>query len=287
MSFENLTEDHRPSRPEVFLDTSVFCCMHKGPLFRDRIHRVLRLFRWKGTSSYAKVEYGNVVLAQAEYYLRKLDNFGSLAATLDFIGNVLPHRYHGAKITWSFNLLQNHYGTSDEECTERARLSLRRLLKLGVAFVEKQCDEPVEDGTACYWARRGVIRRSDGRLTWQSPECDRRNKRCTLDEFFDANRETFLHIKAAIDGLPENETTLQLRGFAEVIGEALDDPAFLLDYSPGCRKLADAIIAVDGRAYGNLFSQNIAESNLLTRVLNQVFFYLPANPDRDVMVRTT
>ena len=64
-----------------------------------------------------------------------------------------------------------------------------------------------------------------------------------LDEFFDANRETFLHIKAAIDGLPENETTPQLRGFAEVIGEALDDPAFLLAYSPGCRKLADAIIA--------------------------------------------
>ena len=91
MSFEKLTSDHEPPSAEVFLDTSIFCCMKKGPLFRARIREVLSLFKWKGTSSYAKVEYGNVVLAPAEYYLRKLTSLGSLAALLDFIGNVLPH----------------------------------------------------------------------------------------------------------------------------------------------------------------------------------------------------
>src|SRR5687767_14360855 len=136
MSFENLNDDHQPSSPEIFLDTSIHCSMLKGPLFRDRIDKVLSLFRWKATSSYAKVEFGNVVLAQAEYYLRKLDEFGSLARAKDFIGNVLPHKLHSAKVVWSFNLL-NEYGADDRECTERAVRSLRTLMRLGVKFVEQ------------------------------------------------------------------------------------------------------------------------------------------------------
>jgi hypothetical protein len=284
MSFENLNDAHRPSRPDVFLDTSIFCSMHKGPLFRPRIQRVLRLFRWKATSSYVNVEYGNVVLAQAEYYLRKLDQFQSLAAVKDFIGNVLPHQLHAGKVTWSFSLLENHYGANDAECTERARLSLRRMMKLGVGFVERQCDKPIEDGTACHWARLGVKRRTDGRLVWQSPKCERQNKRCRLDEFFTTNQETFQKIKHAIDVLPDTEKSPQLRDFSEVIGLASGDPGVLLDYAI-CRRLADAIIAVDSRSYRNMFSQNVRESELLTDVLGQVFYYLPANPQGGVQVR--
>ena len=286
MSFVNLTSDHKPESPEVFLDTSIFCCMKKGPLFRSRVREVLSLFEWKGTSSYAKVEYGNVVLAQAEYYLRKLNQFGSLEEVRDFIGNVLPHRLHSSKVTWSFNLLLVHYGADDAECTERARLSLRRLMKLGVAFVDQQCDDPVEDGTACYWARRGVQKKRDGTLVWQSPKCKPDNRRCVLDTFFSDNRDTFLKIKSAIDTLPDEERTDQLRAFSAVIGEAAGNPAMLLNYTTGCKRLADAIIAVDSRRYRSLFSQNVAESQVLTRVLNQFFYYIPASQQKPLQVQT-
>jgi len=259
--------------------------MKKGPLFRSRIKEVLSRFEWKGTSSYAKVEYGNVVLAQAEYYLRKIGKFGSLAATLDFIGNVLPHNLHKAKVTWSFNLLCVHYGDNDAECTERAQLSLRRLMKLGVAFVEKQCDDPVQDGTACYWARKGVQKKRDGTLVWKSPKCKPANRRCTLDSFFLENRDLFLSIKAAIDELPDEEKSEQLRAFSTVITEATKAPELLLDYATGCRRLADAIIAVDSKGYRSVFSQNIAESQVLTRVLNQFFYYLPASQDNPLQVQ--
>jgi hypothetical protein len=258
--------------------------MKKGPLFRSRVREVLSLFEWKGTSSYAKVEYGNVVLAQAEYYLRKLNQFGSLEKVRDFIGNVLPHRLHSSKVTWSFNLLLGHYGADDGECTERAQLSLRRLMKLGVAFVDQQCDDPVEDGTACYWARRGVQKKREGTLVWQSPKCKPDNRRCTLDTFFSENRNTFLKIKAAIDELPDGERTDQLRAFSAIIGEAAENPSVLLNYTTGCKRLADAIIAVDSRRYRSLFSQNIAESQLLTRVLNQFFYYIPASQEKPLQV---
>jgi hypothetical protein len=70
-----------------------------------------------------------------------------------------------------------------------------------------------------------------------------------------------------------------------VIGQALDDPGMLLDYRSGCKRLADAIIAVDSKAYKSMFSQNVKESTLLTTVLGQAFYYLPASPDSGVLVQ--
>ncbi len=284
MSFENLTDSDTPESPEVFLDTSIHCSRLKGPSFRDRISDVLRRFEWIGTSTYTKVEFGNVVLAQAEYYLRKLDEFNSLEKTRDFIGNVLPHKLHKAKVTWSFNLL-NEYGRDDSECTERARVSLRRLMKYGVAFVEDHCDSPVSDGTKCYWASKGVHKRNDGRLVWKSPTCKRTHKRCRIDEFFLENRDLFVKIKNGIDELPEGRLTDQLRGFADVIGQAMEDPEILLDYRTGCKRLADAIIAVESSDFHSFFSMNSAESEILTALLEQSFYFLPPNEDKGVLVQ--
>lgn len=154
MCFESFTDGHKPVSSEIFLDTSIHCCFLKGPLFQERLSAVLRVFLWKSTSSYAKVEFANVVLAQAQYYLRKLDELGSLAKTLDFIGNVLPPQ-HREKIVWSFNLLQGFEG-NDAERTERAVLSLRRLMKLGMRLVENNVDQPIANGTDCYWATLGI-----------------------------------------------------------------------------------------------------------------------------------
>lgn len=284
MPFENLNDDHVPPSTELFLDTSIHCSKLKGPLFQDRINKVFRLFQWKSTSTYTKVEFGNVVLSTAEYFLRKIDEFRSLAATKDFLGNVLPHHHHQTKIKFSFNLLEV-MGADDGERTERARHSLRRLMKLGVAFVEQLCDRPLANGTDCYWAKRGVRKRQDGRLVWQTPKCSRDRKRCRLDGFFIENIDVFKRIKDAIDNAPESAKSDQLREFSEVIGLALEDPKMLLDYRSGCKRLADAIIAVDSLAFRSMFSQNIQESELITTVLGQAFYYLPANPERGVLVQ--
>jgi len=285
MSFEELSDDHSPPSTEVFLDTSIHCSRLKGSDFRERISQVCCLFPWKATCTYTKVEYGNVVLAQAEYYLRKMDELGSLGKTLDFIGNVLLHRSHPKKVVWAFNLLANHLGVDDAERTERARLYLRRLMKLGCAFVEESCDRPLQNGTDCYWAKCGVHQRRDGSLEWRSPVCKRDRKKCRLDDFFTENEELFRQIKAAIDALPDQDKSGQLRDFSEVIDESLRNPTILLDYRAGCLRLADAIIAVESSAYKSMFSQNRKESELLTSVLGQAFYYLPPNPEKGVSVR--
>lgn len=285
MSFEKWTDAHQPTSAELFLDTSIHCCKHKGPIFQGRIATVLQQFRWLGTSTYAKVEYGNVVLSQAEYFLEKLEAFKSLDKLLDHVANVLPHRLHGQKVLWSFNLLVRHMSQDDADATERARCSLRRLMKLGLGFVTELCDKPPEDGTGCYWAARGIQKRRDGTLVWQTPVCRRNRKRCRLDDFFNENRDLFIKIKTAIDALPTDRRSAQLAGFSDVIAKALDDPQSLLDYRPGCKRLADAIIAVDSRAYGSVFSQNAAESELLTDILGQTFYFLPPAESKGILVK--
>ena len=216
-------------------------------------------------------------------FYASLNELGSLEKTTDFVANILPHKLHPKKVLWSFNLLKGHYGSDDAECTERAVLSLRRLMKLGLEFVEEQCDRPIENGTDCYWAKIGVHKRKDGQLFWKTPKCDRDHKRCRLDEFFTANKELFAKIRDAINAMPEDEKSKQLQDFSEVIEKALDDPSILLDYQTGCRRLADAIIAVDGLRYRSMFSQNKMESELLTKVLGQVFYYLPPNPKKGLL----
>lgn len=286
MSLESLPDGHEPEGKEIFLDTSIHCSRLKGSLFTERIDRVLRMFRWVGTSTYTKVEFGNVVLANAEYYLRKLNELGSLDKTLSFIGNVLQHHQHRSKVTWSFNLLLS-YGGDEPQRTERAKASLRRLLKLGTSYVERGCDKPLADGTCCSWARKAVHRGPSGQLIWKTPTCKRTAKVCSLDDFFVQHRGVFGRIKEAIDALPDEKRTSQLASFSEVIGKAAVDPGMLLDYKTGCRRLADAIIAVDSYVsnYKNLFSQNEKESGVLCDLLHQVFYYLPPNPERGVLIQ--
>ncbi len=287
MSFVELTEHHTPRSSDLFLDTSIHCSKLKGSLFKDRIQTVFQLFAWKGTSTYTKVEFGNVVLSNAEYYLRLLAKYGSLEKTLDHIANVLPTKLHAPKVDWAFNLIMRFAGGDDVQGTTRARLSLIRLMKLGTAFVDGHCDGPLANGTKCYWPDKGVQKDGHGNLVWKTPKCKTNQKRCNVDDFFNANRDAFIRIKDAIDNLSADQRSKQLTDFSEVIAKALVDPIILLDYGTGCRKLADAIIAVDSRSYQNLFSQNKNESELLTAALGQDFYYLPPSPDKGLLVQIT
>ena len=282
MSFVKLDDRHRPDSTEVFLDTSIHCCFHKGETLRPRLNWLLALFSWKGTSTYSKVEYGNVILATAQYYLRKLRELKSVARLLEHISHVLPPHHH-EKRTWAFSLIQT-LGRTEEERTRRADASLRRLLKHGTRAVEGRCDAPLADGTRCHWGRTGLQRRRDGEYVWKTPNCKSSNKACNVDGFFVEQRETFQSIKKEIDALSADLLTDELKQFSRVIGEALADPSILLDYAHGCKLLADAIIAVDSKDYRNFVTQNYKESRVLTKVLGQRCYYLPNNPEHGVAI---
>ena len=282
MSFVRLDEDHHPQSTEVFLDTSIHCCFYKGETLRPRLKWLLSLFRWKGTSTYSKVEYGNVILATAEYYLKKLLELKSVALLLEHTSHVLPPQ-HREKRTWAFTLIQT-LGKTEADRTRRAEASLRRLLKQGTSAVDAHCDA-FADGTLCRWATTGLQRGYNGKYIWKTPNCKRSNKACNVDGFFVDHRDIFESIKKTIDTSDANLLTDELRQFSRVIGEAIEDPSMLLDYRTGCRLLADAIIAVDSESYQSFATQNLKESGVLTKVLGQRCYYLPNNPEHGVLIQ--
>ena len=204
----------------------------------------------------------------------------NVSAVIEHVNHVLLPQ-HVAKKTWTFTLLDT-LAESQEDRMRLVKASLRRLLKLGARAVDAHCDTPLEDGTRCHWGTTGLKRLSSSAFTWNKPNCVSSKKSCNVDDFFKSNRELFLQIKIAIDGLDEGQRTTQLVEFARVIGEAMDNPAILLNYKTGCKLLADAIIAVDSKGYRSFVTQNYKESRALTRVLKQNCYYLPNNPEGGV-----
>ncbi len=282
MSFVKLDNGHRPASTEVFLDTSIHCCFHKGETLGPRLNWLLGLFSWKGSSTYSRTEYGNVILATAQYCLRKLRELNSVAGLMEHINHVLPAQHHKYK-TWAFSLIQT-LGKTERERTRRTDASLRRLLKFGTSAIEAHCDAPLADGTRCHWGKTGLQRRRDGEYVWKTPNCKSSNRACNVDGFFVEHRETFQAIKKEIDGLEADLLTDELTQFSTVISEALENPSILLDYDRGCKFLADAIIAVDSKGYRNFVTQNYKESRVLTNVLGQRCYYLPNNPEHGVEI---
>ena len=145
----------------MFLDTSIHCCFHKGETLGPRLNWLLGLFSWKGSSTYSQVEYGNVILATAQYCLRKLRELKSVAGLLEHINHVLPPQHHKYK-TWAFSLIQT-LGRTEEERMRRTDASLRRLLKFGTSAVAAHCDDacqrdevPLGEDRAPAQARRGI-----------------------------------------------------------------------------------------------------------------------------------
>lgn len=269
------------SSPEIFLDTSIYCSKHKGISFTERIDSVLSAFSWIGASTYSKVEYGNVILSVVQYLRDKMSKFNSRERLMSHVANVLPPQFHQAKITWAINLLDVP-GDSDAEKTERALLRLNNFMLVGVDYIDSVSDSPLQDGTCCFWAKAGVRRLGED-IIWEAPRCSAKKKMCRVDEFFVANLGHFLAIKNAIDGLSVEHTSKQLMEFSRVIEMAQKDPSVLLDYDRGCSKLADAIIAIDSKAYKTVFTQNIKESDVLTKVLQQHLIFLPPAEERGVL----
>lgn len=268
----------------LFLDTSIpVSQIIKGNDFRRRIDYLLSQFKWLGISSYSQLEYGNRVLDECEYLIKRLRRLGSFNRVQDWLINVLPPQRKNQR-TITLSLLQRIYGGNDQECTERALRKLTRFMKLGTDFVRncytgKTVDE-VRNGTQCYWVSRSLVQKKDG-LHWVRPSCKKEIKRCNIDKFFQDNKEVFLSIVSAINGL--NNPSQELINFKNIIELAQNDPTVLLDYE-NCKKLADAIIAVDSNGYNNFFSQNIAESQTLCQVMEQIFYYLPPNFEKGIEV---
>ena len=255
---------------EVFLDTSIHIARLKGQAIKERVDDFLSKSQWRGTSTYAKLEYGNNILHVASYLLDKIDEFDSLEDFRYFVTNQLIPRFsdHHQKHVWFSDLLSQHF--NKPEAKEKAKRTLRHILRIGTTFVSDLCDE-TRDQIGCIWTDQRGNRR------WKKPhDCHRYKPGCRIDRFFSENRSLFGQIRDIIRTVPKNELTAELERFAVTIDKACADPQVLRHYE-NCRALADAIIAVQSNGYLSFFTQNVRESRVLCRALCQLLIGLPQN----------
>jgi len=268
--------------PEVFLDTSIHIASMKGTREAAKVASTLRQFKWKGTSSYAKVEYGNNILSAVTYFRDKLKELGSFEALRSYVYNRLPgFNKHQIKYkNWFSNLLSKCHTPDDAEAMERAELVLDSMWLKGTDAVSDRCDQ-VRDGTKCVWADQNS---STGNRWIRPKRCNRGRARCNLPEFFVEQTARFHAIRDAIREISPERRTQELSNFADIIDAATGNPEILRDYSE-CSRLADAIIAVDSDGFLSFFTQNIGESDVLCAVMGQVLLYLHQDPSDDVECR--
>jgi hypothetical protein len=116
------------------------------------------------------------------------------------------------------------------------------------------------------------------------PNCQRSSPACSVDRFFDDNRQMFEAILREIRALEPEFVSNQIRQFSDLIEQALKDPTVLLNYRTGCKLLADAIIAVDSKDHRCMATQNYTESAFLTKVFGQTCLYLANNPEHGIQL---
>ena len=79
-----------PTRPRRFSTRRSIAAFTKVKRFTVASRRFSLFFHGRARSTYTKTEYGNVILATAQYYLRKLRELGTVTRLQEHIHHVLP-----------------------------------------------------------------------------------------------------------------------------------------------------------------------------------------------------
>ena len=267
-----MSADHVAVPPEVFLDTSIFVAELKGNVLKPKIEAAIGRFQLTGSSTYVMLEYARVVLKELKYYVNCLNGGMSLQKLCYRVNNQLPRQYHTKKVAVLFNLVMEHF--EEPEAAERATLAIKERLHVGTDAIRSRCDHVV-NGIKCRWAEQCGA--------WRPPKLCDKPPLCRLPEFFEENKELFIRIRDACRCVSSDKTG-QLRGFATVIDDAVSDSSGLRDPKT-CRKLADAIIAVQSAKFRAFFTQNFSDSRVLCQVLEQLLLELHQSPDDEVEYR--
>ena len=89
---------------------------------------------------------------------------------------------------------------------------------------------------------------------------------CRVHTFFKKHIDVFQRIGIAIE--QKKDASEELKGFAEIIRTAIQQPTSLCD-DRRCAKLGDAIIAVDGMDMDHFVANNDKEWELLAEAMSK------------------
>ncbi len=274
MSKPSAKDQARPIT-KVLVDTSLLIELHKERRLADPVVLALADYRFRGVSSYSRLEFKSAWLQRLAFIHERcrLTAANGIADVLRDIQMTLRSPYHRRRAATCLEMLVAFYDLRGDSLSGRAQMQrLRAHCKQAVlggwSWLENWPTADL-DGTMCARAMERPAIRRGGALDVSIPRtCNREGApiECTIRAFFEENVSTFWAIAEAID--QHVEASEEAVNAAKMIRQALRDPA-VLETRKNCSKIADAIIAVDGKDMDVFAANNDKEWVLLAAVLGK------------------
>ena len=257
----------------VLVDTSLLIEQQKRQEHAQPVREALAGYRFKGASSFSRLEFKYAWLQRLAYIyeITKKPSVRSTLDVLEWINNKLQglNRRRG-QVQTVFQALFTFLELDNGRIGGKAQLTrLRAHCKVAILDAVDGFEQIVTGefkGTDCARAKQLAKERSDGSLDTSIRQCKRGRRECRVDDFFLEHRDLFTAISACIAAAEDPSPELQ--EIREHIQAAMKDPEHLRDHQK-CRRIADAIIAVDGRDMEVFAANNDREWRTIASAMNK------------------
>lgn len=260
---------------KVHIDTSIQIERFKAPDRSQVAEHALAGFRFKSTSSYAKLEFKRAWLKRLLFLYVACEEVRRDDDLMGYIDSHLgahPRRMNMYKTTvqalqsYLHRSIKDRESLTPEERLNRIQASLRMGILRGYVLWNSMITYEF-NGTKCLRASEEPRMLPGGKIDAVISKCKRSQIKCAVHEFFEKNKEYFLDIKQAIELLGEDASG-ELKDCKEAIAKGEKDPTFLCE-SKNCIKLRDALIAVDGIEMDCFMANNDKEWVTLSKALGK------------------
>ncbi len=261
----------------ILLDTSVQIQRMKAKKHRDPIEAFLQQYHFKATSSYAKLEFKRSWCKDLAFIYTKCKNAQSEADVIDQINASFgadPRTRRRLSRCLEILVAALQY-VDDAHPRGQSRLRLRRLrqyTKRVILDSYPAWDRSVTheyNGLECSLAEQPPRSNNKGHMdVYIRRHC--RPEDCDIAQFFTTHVDDFRQIASRIRELQRTgeNVSRELEQTADQIERAIKSPQHLCDHAQ-CKKMGDALIAVDGLAMETFGANNPAEWNCIAHALGR------------------
>ncbi len=263
-----------PSFSTVLVDTSLLIEQQKLEKYAGPVKQALAPYGFKGISSYSKLEFKRAWLQRLGYLHTQClkSDVKSLVDVQDKVNRLLasPHQRRRVQTCVDALLAFLRNDGRPSSISDHAQLGrLRSHCKLAVLSAAKAISEMATGEfkrTGCVRAEELPKERSDGSLDVVIRQCKPTDIKCSIHTFFDENSSLFCRIAERIEA--DEDSSQELQTTAKHIRLAGEKSVHLCD-DKHCRKIADTIIAIDGKDMDVFAANNDKDWVTLASVLNK------------------
>ena len=256
----------------VLVDTSLLIEQQKRRQLAQPVQDALSHYRFKGASSYSKLEFKRAWVQRLAYIhgISRRPGVASVADVFGAINKLLSNSWQRRRVQTCVEVILGFFESSGESLSGYAQLALLRAHCKAAALTSfgTLCSTVTGEfkGTGCVRAEQPPRENVDGTLDVTIRRCSRNEIHCTVHKFFESNQAFFLSVADYADQV--EDASSELRNMSNHIRKAKVDSTHLCD-DKHCSKLADALIAVDGKDMDVFAANNDKEWKPLASLMDK------------------